>query len=438
MLKSFFGGVHPPGFKTSTKNKNIRPAALPKKIILPLSQHTGSSAEPVVSPGDYVEAGAVIAKATGFISSNIHSSVSGKVLAIEPAAHPVLGKCRAIIIEPELQQKRLDSIKDCADSGFDPGKLNPADILDAVSSAGIVGMGGAAFPAHVKLSPPKNKKIDTLIINAAECEPYLTCDHRLLLERPIDIINGIKILANVLGVKKCIVGIEDNKCDSVEVIRNASILKSDIKVVPLHTKYPQGSEKQLIDAMLDKEVPSGGLPFDAGVVVHNVATALAIYEAVALNKPLYERVVTVSGDCIKDPANLLVKIGTPASELAAECGGFIKKPKKIIFGGPMMGVAQPSEDAPVIKGTSGILFLSKDIAGEYNEGVCIRCGACVRACPMYLEPTTIYYAAKKARFDIVNDLCALDCIECGACSFDCPARLELSGIIKYAKAMIKK
>ena len=459
----FSGGIHPPIYKSSTKGKPIRRAKIPKRVILATSQHTGRPSEPIVKPGDIVSAGSMVAKAAGFISSNLHSPVSGKVLSIERAPHPVLGKCLAIIIETDYDGRGGPRP---APTTIDIGTLSPETIIQAIADAGIVGLGGAAFPAHVKLSPPKEKKIGTLIINGAECEPYLTCDHRLMLERPADIIKGVEIIAKVLSVNNVIIGIEDNKPDAIKAIKTV-IARSEatkqspsskeiaspatklwrarndvLRIVSLPSKYPQGSEKQLIKTLLNRETPSGGLPFDAGVVVQNVATALAIYEAVALNKPLYERVITVSGDCIKEPGNLLVKIGTPAADIVEECGGFISEPEKIIFGGPMMGIAQTGIDAPVIKGTSGILFLSRGEATSPlrldEESICIRCGACVRICPIGLEPTNIYYAALKSRVDLIKEYSAIDCIECGACSWGCPAKLELAAMIKYAKTMVKK
>ncbi len=448
---------------------------VPKRIILPLNQHTGKPAKPMVKAQDYVEVGALVAGPAGFISSSIHSSVSGTVKEITEAPHPVIGRFSSIIIESDGQQKISASVKLKPQAlPLDILKLKPQEIIDHISDAGVVGMGGGGFPTGAKLCPPKDKIINTLIINGAECEPFLTCDYRLMLERPQDIISGALIIARALGVKNCIIAIEDNKpeavvalehslstCHSFALLRTASegakrpknlkerffgCLRQPqndtggaIRIAVVPTKYPQGAEKQLIKTLTGREVSSGGLPFEVGVVVYNVATSLAAYEAVVLNKPLYERVITVSGDCIKEPSNLLVKIGTPASDLAAQCGGFIKGPVEVIFGGPMMGIAQWSLDTPVLKGTGGVLFLSKDAAFMQDEGVCIRCGRCVFACPIGLEPTGIYHSASMGKFELAGEYNAADCIECGLCSFQCPAKLDLTGLIKYAKhSMLKR
>lgn len=457
-MRTFSGGIHPPTYKTSTKDKKIRPARTPKKVVLALCQHTGRPSQPIVKPGDYVQVGAKVAERTGLISASLHSSVSGTVLAIEDAVHPLTGKFPSIIIDSDGQQKQSPSIKSQEDPFFHIDALSADKIIQLVSDAGIVGMGGAAFPTHVKLSPPKEKKIDTLIINAAECEPYLTCDHRLMLERADEVLKGAMIMCRALGVNYCLVGIEDNKPDAIEAIKSeirnpmvrlrspsalseVEVPKFKINVVPVPTKYPQGAEKQLIKALLNREVPEGCLPLEVGVVVQNAATAAAVYEAVALNKPLYERVITVSGDCVKEPGNLLAKIGTPVRDLVEDCGGFVKEPVKVIFGGPMMGVAQWTLDAPVLKGTSAVIFFSRQASIIEKEEVCIRCGGCVRVCPVGIEPTNIYYAAANERFDLAKEYNACDCNECGACSFECPAKLDLAGMIKYAKlriASIKK
>lgn len=432
--------IHPPDFKGIANNKKIEESSIPKKVILPLSQHTGAPSEPVVNAGESVKTGTLIAKAKGLISVNLHSSISGKVIAIEESPHPIIGMSRAIIIESDGEDTKafLDSApaKDVSD-------LSKEEILTLIKEAGIVGMGGAAFPTHVKLSPPPSKKIDSLIINGAECEPFLTCDHRLMLERPKEIISGIQLMAKVLGVKDVIIGIEENKIDAIERL-NSALFRVEgggwrVKTEKLRTRYPQGGEKQLIKTLLDKEVPSGGLPLDIGVVVNNVQTVFAVYEAVYLRKPLYERVITVSGSFLNAAKNILVRIGTPINDILSYCG---LNPKaevyKIVMGGPMTGVAQCDINAPIIKGTSGILVLDKKFELKEEELECIRCSRCVGACPVGLMPCAIGLSVKKDRFDIAGSYDPFDCIECGSCSYVCPSKIPLTQLIKLAKVKIKR
>ncbi|MCX5692688.1 MAG: electron transport complex subunit RsxC [Candidatus Omnitrophica bacterium] len=432
--------IHFPDFKNITKNKKIEQAPIPKRAILPLSQHAGAPAEPVVNPGDSVKTGSLIAQAKGLISANLHSSISGRVIAIEESPHPIIGIFKAILIESDGQDAKvsLDSIP-----VKDVSALSKEEITALIKEAGIVGLGGAAFPLFVKLNPPPAKKINELIINGAECEPFLTCDHRLMLEKPKEIILGVQLMAKVLGAKDIIIGIEENKIDAVERL-NSSIfaLKPQIpnfKVKILKTQYPQGGEKQLIKTLLNKEVPSGGLPFDIGVVVNNVQTVFAVYEAVYLRKPLYERVITVSGSFPNIAKNILVRIGTPIKDILDYCG---LSPKdsvyKIIMGGPMTGVAQFNLNAPVIKGTSGILILDKKFKVKEEEFGCIRCSRCIEACPLGLMPCAIGLSAKKERFDIASSYDPFDCIECGSCSYVCPSKIPLVQLVKLAKSKIKR
>ncbi len=432
--------IHPPDFKNITRNKKIEIIPIPKKVILPLSQHAGAPSEPVVNAGDSVKTGSLIAQAKGFISSNLHSSISGKVIAIEESSHPVIGSSMAIIIESDGQDIKtyLDSV---------PAKdilgLSKEDIMTLIKEAGIVGLGGAAFPLSVKLSPPPAKKINSLIINGAECEPFLTCDHRLMLEKPKEIILGAQLIAKVLGVKDITIGIEENKLNAIESLNSASFrLKAEelkVKVVRLKTRYPQGGEKQLIKTLLNKEVPSGGLPLDIGIVVNNVQTVFAVYEAVYLRKPLYERVITISGSFSNIAKNILVRIGTPIKDVLDYCG---LSPKldiyKIVMGGPMTGVAQCNLNAPIIKGTSGILVMDKRCKLEGEELECIRCSRCIEACPAGLMPCMIGLSAKKEKFDIAGTYDPYDCIECGSCSFVCPSNIPLVQLIKLAKLKIKR
>ena len=424
--------IHPPELKKYTLLKKIERVPLPEKVILSLSQHTGAPSEPIVKVGDSVKTGSLIAKAKSFISSNLHSSVSGKVVAVEDNIHPVIGSFEAIVVESDGEDTKVFS-----DSRKDVSSFSKEEIVNIVKDAGIVGLGGAAFPTHVKLSPPAGKNIDTLVVNGAECEPLLTCDHRLMLEHSKEILFGINLVSKVLGVKDVIIGIEENKIDAIEKLRNALIsLRSQVsgvRVVRLKTRYPQGGEKQLIKTLLNREVPSGGLPLDIGCVVSNVQTIFAIYEAVYFEKPLYERVVTVSGSFLKEPKNVLARIGTPIKDLLEFCGFDTgHNVYKIIMGGPMTGIAQFSLDAPVVKGTSGILVLDKSFESP-GEISCIRCSRCIEACPADLMPCMIGIGAQNNRFDIASSYSPLDCIECGSCDYVCPSKIPLMQLIKLAK-----
>ncbi len=419
--------IHPPEFKESTKDKKIERPPLPKKVKLLLSQHIGAPSEPVVKVGDIVQTGTLIAKSKGFISSNLHSSISGKITLIDGN----------ISIESDGQDSKAFS-----DSGKNISNLSRGEIISLIKDAGIVGLGGAGFPTHVKLGPPIGKKIDTLVINGAECEPFLTCDHRLMLEKSREIVQGIYLLTKVLGVKDVIIGIEENKMDAIESFGSALFRGEDagcrLRIKKLKTRYPQGGEKQLIKTLLNREVPSLGLPLDIGCVVHNVHTVFSIYEAVYFGKPLYERVVTVTGNLLKEPKNLLVKIGTPIKDLLEFCGlDFKKDIHKIIMGGPMTGIAQCDIDAPIVKTTSGILVLDKrfKIGQELD---CIRCSKCIEACPAGLMPCMIAIGAKNNRFDIIDSYDPLDCIECGSCGYVCPSNIPLVQFIKLAKSNTQK
>lgn len=428
-LRTFKGGVHPKEAKELARQKPLQKGPIPKKVIIPLIQHIGSPCEPIVKVGDVVRAGEIIGKSDKFVSANIHSSISGKVVGIKDSPHPVLGRCKAVIIESDGQD-RYESIS------LSKGPL------EVIREAGIVGLGGAAFPTHVKLSVPSNKKVEVLILNGVECEPYLCCDHRLMLERPKQIAEGAVIIMDIIKVSRCIIAIEANKMDAVETLNNALVnfrnSRYSFEVVPLEVKYPQGAEKQLIKALLDREVPSGGLPYDVGVVVQNVGTVCAIYEAIKLNKPLYERVVTVTGDILKEPKNVIVKIGTTFKELIEFCGGLTQKAKKIIAGGPMMGFAVfTMDDMPVIKGTSGILVLSDDESRQRPWSVCIRCGKCIDVCPARIMPAQLGICVEAENFVLASRYDPLDCIECGACSYVCPSSRPLVQWIKWAKLKLR-
>ncbi len=430
-IRSFRGGVHPPEEKI-TSQKPIQELPLLKKVVIPLSQHTGAPAEPAVKVGDRVKTGQKIGEAQGPISSNIHASISGKVVDISDHPHPLGPPSLAITIESDGRDEHHPSIK----HNNDYFRLHPNEIREIVREAGIVGLGGAAFPTHVKLSPPEDKWIDTVILNGCECEPYLTCDHRLMIEKTYEIIQGLKIIAKTLEVTSCYIGIERNKRDAIRAMREEIRNEANMEVVALKTKYPQGSEKQLIKAILNREVPSGGLPLDVGVVVQNVGTALAISEAVKKGSPLIERVVTVTGKGIKNPANLRVRIGTLFQDVIDYCGGFRGRPGKMIMGGPLMGFAQYTTSIPVIKGTTGILVLPEEETEEIREKSCIRCSRCVDVCPVDISPNLIAKYASKDRFDWAREYGALDCMECGICAYVCPAKIPLVQLIKYAKAQL--
>ncbi len=418
--------------KSQTEDKAIDQMPLPQRVYIPLIQHVGKACNPLVKTGDSVLVGQKIASIDARVYAPVHSSISGKVISIDDWPHPVLGRAKAIIIESDgLDKSQIASARPQSEIG----NLNPEQIRNIVLEAGIVGMGGASFPTHIKLNPPK--PVDTLIINGAECEPYLTADYRLMVQKHREILQGIELLVKCLGVKKVYIAIEDNKPEAIAVFKNA-IPNIQYAIRVLKSFYPQGSEKQLVRNILNKEVPSGKLPFDIGVVVHNVATVFAIYEAVYLNKPLYERVVTVTGSCVSNPKNILVRLGTPISELIAYCGPLKEEPAKIVIGGPMMGLAQYTDLVPVIKSTSGIILINEKEAKEKEEVFCIRCGACVRACPVNLMPTLISLASQKQMWRQAKLYGASDCIECGLCSYVCPANIRLVQSIKRAKLEVAK
>ncbi len=427
--RSFYGGVHPRTNKARTENLEIIEGPLPKRVILPLLQHTGSICEPLVKAGDEVFTGTKIASSPKFISSPVHSSVSGKVLSIDQTPHPIVGVCPSVIIESDGKDVKAPSLSATRD--YD--NLPKEEVLSLIQDAGIVGLGGAMFPTYVKLMPPKDKPIDTVILNGVECEPYITCDHALMREKAKEIIEGLKIIMRLLGVKRAFIGIESNKPDAIKIMQRAAESLTGARVIALRVKYPQGAEKQLIKAMLNREVPSGKLPFDAGVLLQNVQTSFSVYEAVSQAKPLYERVVTFSGGALKKAANIRLRIGTPVSEVVEFLGGVSDNLSRIIFGGPMMGIAQFGMETPIIKGTSSVLFLTPKEVFLGNHGPCIRCGRCIEICPAKIMPANLGLAVEGDRYDITVEFSPLDCIECGACSYICPTKRPLLHFIKLAK-----
>jgi electron transport complex protein RnfC len=434
MLKTFTGGVHPREKKEDTEGQAIKQAKLPSSVTIPMIQHTGAPCEPVVKVGDTVKKGALIGRVEQFITSPVHASISGVVKEIKIAPHPIAGKSTAVIIESDGKDEWAQSVK----SREDAAGLGREETIDIIKMSGIVGLGGAAFPTHVKLKPPK--KIDTVLLNGAECEPYLTCDNRLMIERPQDILKGLRLIMKALDVEIGIIAIESNKPDAIKATKEALDAfgnrgpdKGDISLKVLPTKYPQGSEKQLVEAALKRKVPPKALPPEVGCVVHNAGTALAIFEAVYYGRPLIERCVTLSGDCIKKPLNLNVRIGTSVKDLLDECGGLNKDISKVIIGGPMMGIAQFTLDIPVIKGTTGVIFLSKDEARVSDETTCIRCGRCVDTCPMNLLPLVYGKFVKKDKWDELEKYNVEDCMECGSCAYACPSRVPIVQYVKVGK-----
>lgn len=427
-LLSFKGGIHPPHAKKTTEHKPVVQGVEPKIVTIPMHQHIGAPCDPIVEVGDYVKVGQKIGETTSFVSAPIHSSVSGTVKKIQ--IHGTLGgKSKCIIIESD----GLNTLSETVVKQGDLDSLDGKEILNIIKEAGIVGMGGAGFPTHVKLSPPPDKKIEFIILNGAECEPYLTADHRLMLESPEKIVHGLKAMMKVVDVQKGLIGIESNKPDAIEVMKKAVEKEAGIEVVPLKTKYPQGAEKQLIYACTKREVPSGGLPLEVGVVVANVASAAAISDAIEIGMPLIERICTVTGDAIETPMNLRIKTGTMIREIIEQCGGLKDNHEKIIWGGPMMGISMSTIDIPATKTASGVLCFSKEAAYIPESSACIKCGKCVDICPAFIQPFILDAYSLKHDYEKTQALHVLDCIECGSCSFVCPAKRPLLHSIRVAK-----
>ena len=434
MWKTFsIGGIHPQENKLSA-NHPIHEADLPKQAVIMLGQHIGAPAKPIVSKGDRVKVGTKIAEPGGFVSAAIHSSVSGQVVKIDQAIDASGYPRPAVFIDVEGDEweAAIDRdetlIKDCP--------FSPEEILQKIADAGIVGMGGACFPSQVKLCPPPPLKAECLIVNAVECEPYLTADHQLMLEHADEILVGLTILMKALRVSKAYIGIEANKPDAIRLLTKEAASYAGIEVVPLKVKYPQGGEKQLIDAILGRQVATGALPVSTGAVVQNVATVFAVYQAVQKNKPLFERVVTVTGKSLARPGNLLVRIGTPVNQLIEECGGLPEDTGKVIAGGPMMGKSLLNLDVPVAKGTSGVLLMGSREASRGIVQPCIRCAKCVAVCPMGLEPYLLATVSAHGDFERVEREGILACIECGSCMFTCPSHRPILDYVRLGKAKV--
>jgi len=430
-LFTFKGGVHPPENKLQTENLKTEVFKASKMLYVPMLQHIGAPLEPTVKIGERVLKGQKIGDSEAFVSSPVHSPVSGTVKKIDILPFPLSGKVKTIVIENDEQEElaELSTLKNWETASNE-------EILKMIREKGIVGIGGACFPTHIKLNPPKDVKIDTLLLNGAECEPYLNSDNRLMLEEPHKIIEGIKVIMKVLNVENAHIGIEDNKPEAIASMQKACE-GTKIKVAPLKTQYPQGGEKQLIKAILDRDVPSGGLPSAVGVVVQNTGTAAAIYEGLVNGTPIIEKVVTVSGLAVGKPMNLKVKVGTMFNEILDYAETKREEIDKLVMGGPMMGMAQPSEMVPVIKGTSGLLALTKKETNPYKPKSCIVCGKCIKACPMDLLPNMYAKLARFKNWEEMGDFHLMDCIECGSCAYICPANRPLTEAIKIGKAKLR-
>ncbi|MCR5434805.1 MAG: electron transport complex subunit RsxC [Bacteroidaceae bacterium] len=437
-MKTFrIGGVHPAENKLSAASP-IRKAQLPKQAVFSMFQHIGAPAKPVVKKGDEVKVGTLLAEAGGFVSAPVYSSVSGKVSKVDVALDASGTRRPAIYVDVEG-----DEWEDSIDRSetlvrlSDRPDLDAKTIVEKIKNAGIVGLGGATFPCHVKLTPPPGCKAECVIINAVECEPYLTADHRLMLEHADEILVGVELIMKAVDVKRGYIGIENNKPDAIRLMTEKAAGHEGIEVVPLKVKYPQGGEKQLIDAVIGRQVPAPpAIPINVGAVVQNVGTAFAIYEAVMKNKPLIDRIITVTGKSVKQPSNLLARLGTPFQQLIDECGGLPEDTGKIIGGGPMMGKALISLEVPMTKGSSGLLLMTEEEARRTAPQPCIRCAKCVSACPMGLEPYLLSKVSEKQMWDKAEAEDITSCIECGSCQFTCPSNRPLLDMIRVGKSTV--
>jgi electron transport complex protein RnfC len=431
---AFRHGVHPPEHKEATAALPIRRIPYPDEVVLPLRQHAGKPARLIVRRGDLVIRGDVIGEADGFVSSPVHASATGRVSEIGLWPHPDGSMDTAVHIavekySPQVARPRMVPHWE---------RLTPEQIVDAVQEGGVVGLGGAAFPTHVKLAPPRDHKVTTIILNGAECEPYLTTDHRIMVEYPERVHLGARIMMRALGAQKVVIGVERNKPDAIAALERTRPRDLDVTVLPLTVKYPQGAEKMLIQAVTGLEVPSGSLPVTLGVVVQNVGSAASIGEIFETGMPLLERIVTVTGNGIRNPGNFIVPVGMKLGDLVEACGGLTDDAAEIVFGGPMMGAAQSSLDVPIVKGTTGVVVLAMDDVASAAPYPCIRCGSCLEACPIFLDPQKLADLAKKGRYEEMEANNLLDCMLCGSCSYVCPSKLPLAQLFSASKAQLRK
>ncbi|HEX9565621.1 MAG TPA: electron transport complex subunit RsxC [Gemmatimonadaceae bacterium] len=437
MLLQRFGfrhGVHPPEFKEQTAGIPIRRLPFPEEVVLPLRQHAGKPARLCVKPGDHVERGDKVGEADGFMSVPVHASAAGTVTSVEwwPHIDGSMSMCVRVAVDRYAMQAARPRLVPAWDG------LTIDQVVKAVQDAGVVGLGGAAFPTHVKLSPPKDLTIETIVVNGAECEPYLTSDHRIMVEYPERVHFGIRVMMHALGVKRTVVGIEKNKPDAIAALTRTLPSDLDITILPLTVKYPQGAEKMLIHAVTGREVPSGRLPVSVGVLVQNVGSVAAIAEVFETGMPLIERIVTVSGHGVREPGNFIVPVGTKLADLLAHCGGFTDAAAEVIVGGPMMGIAQASLEAPVTRGTTGVVVLAADETRRPESYPCIHCGKCLEACPVFLNPSALGEFARKDLLDEMEAMHLADCMLCGSCSYVCPSNIPLAQLFSLSKAAVRR
>jgi len=424
------GGTHPPEFKKLTEHLVLERVPVPYRIVVPLVQSLGIPAKTLVKKGTEVRTGTLIAEAGGYISAPVHSPVTGKVTGIG-REYTCNGYLQDVILIESAAEQEQDFLP-----RLDPETCPPEQLTERILQAGIVGQGGAAFPTFVKLNPPKTKKIDSLLINACECEPYLTRDYRLMLDCTKELLSGIRIIMKILGLRESMIGIEDNKPEAIRKLREAAADNPGIRIVPLKTKYPQGGEKMLIKALLNREVPQGKLPMDVGTIVQNVGTAVAVHNAISRGEPAITAALTVSGKGIRNPRNLVVPVGMPVRNIIDYCGGILDTAVRVVVGGPMMGAAQHSINAPVVKSTSGILVLTKNEIRKKAEYPCLRCGRCISVCALNLVPTRLARLSRLGRFEEAGKMHITTCMECGTCAYECPAHIPLVQWMRLGKQAV--